>query len=228
MKKILLNIILIISCITIYAQSEDCDCPNYVSNDTIFDEHLSSLFFVDEYRNNNKQFYGTWAEGDVVLNNGNTVYNCQLRYSGYLDELLNMRTEDYTMGVVYKKSVASFTLKNQVTGTKRFEKISVRQLLSNDYTDIYMQVLAEGTVSLYVQHKVVLLKNTGEMYPKDIYYVAYKGNLTSIAKRRHSFLKTLTDETDRQRMRSILRSNWLSVRNEAEFVKAIELFNQNN
>jgi hypothetical protein len=207
------------------AQTSGRICDTASSAEKMFGARLLAKTYVNTNGTNNKQYYNNWSNGEVKLVNGDIVKNELLRYNLLLDELLWLRKKDYSTGMVYKNTVQEFTVYNDSSAsTTRFIKVGLRNLYSSDSAYTYLQVLTEGKVSLYVQRKVISIsKSTNELKVKIKYYLKVDGVYSGFTPNLSSLSETLKDDT--KKMKSIVHTNRLNIRNEMELIKAVDIYN---
>jgi hypothetical protein len=226
-----IKLLFVISCVLITTQIEaqsstnNCGCVQNADMAKSFEQKLLAANFVNKFVRSVNQFYGTWAKGELKLKNGCTVTNEYLRYNRYHDELLWLRGNDYSIGVVQKDLVESFTIfatENQPTMT--FRNMRRNKWLLSDSSSMYMQVLADGPLLLVARRKALRIGENPELNPKDEYFFIKDNIFYKISITRRSLYKFMA--TEKEAMREIVRENNLNLRNEAQFAKAIMLYNQ--
>jgi len=196
------------------------------SIDKMFGVRLLAKTYVNTNGTNSKQYYNNWSAGTVNLVTGAVVKSELLRYNLLLDELLWLRKMDYSTGIVYKNTIQEFTLFNDSSASiARFKKVRLRSWHSSDSVYCYLQVLAEGKVSLFVQRKVISISNSSnELKTKNKYYLKVDGVYSGFAPNISSFSEKLKD--DKKKMKSIVHTNHLNIRKETELIEAVKLYNE--
>lgn len=222
-----LFLILLYSCISLlHAQTSGRICDTATGVDKIFGTRLLAKTYVNDIGTNSKQYYNNWSDGHVKLVTGAIVKNELLRYNLLLDELLWLRKMDYSTGIIYKNTVDEFTLFNDSNASiSRFKKVRLQSWFSSDSAFTYLQVLAEGKVSLYVQRKVISISNsTNELKAKNKYYLKVDGVYSGFAPNLSSFSDIL--KADKKKMKSLIHTNHLNIRNETELIEAVDIYNE--
>jgi hypothetical protein len=210
-----------------YSQSVFCDCSFDDDNEIISDGNLTAKVYISPNLNKKELYYSSWGIGEVELVDGSIVKNKILRYNGYLDELVWLRDVDKKTGLVDKQLVKSFKIYDRDNiSSNFFRKFKIKRWFSFDTVVVYMQVLAEGKLSLYVSRKVIQMSNSQEFVSKYEYYLYKDGNFIPFKPNRVYFLQILGSE--KEKMKSILRTNHLRVRQENQLIKAVEIYNKNN
>jgi hypothetical protein len=178
---------------------------------------------VTGYKGN--QYLQDWTYGDVKLINGEVIREVILRYDRYSDDLLWLRKGDYRKGVLNKEIITGFVLRNdwnktQVTFTKR--KIDLPWL---DSTEVFLQVMVEGPVSMYVYRKVKEEAVQYNLIDNTKYIIEYEGKDHVIALRRKSLLEL--PFIVKAEMKKVIRRNRIHIlNNESGMAMAIDFYNR--
>jgi hypothetical protein len=233
--------IYLLTCLDSSSQSSLCNCNLDNENEIISDGNLTAKVYISPYLNKKELYYNSWGIGDVELVDGSIVKNKILRYNGYLDELVWLRDDDKKAGLVDKQLVKSFKIShNDNTTTDFFRKIKIKRWFSFDTSIVYMHVLAEGKLSLYVSRKIIQMSNSLDFIPKYEYYLYKDSNFIVFKPNRFNLLKNMNSEkgtvncnkkdtviySEKETMKLILRKNHLKVRNENQLIKSIDIFNK--
>ncbi len=183
-------------------------------------------------------FRGVWFRGRVTLEDGRTAHNRILAYNGMQDQLIWLDKKGGKVLALDKGLTAGFVLRDDKGEEMRFRKIRVKPLLQNDSVSVYAQVLFEGeNISLYAQRKIV--NDYTETYggyvtsasrrflaPKPVYFIFMPGRQSNqIEKISRKTLYAVFPEKKKQ-IRKTLRKNRLSLHNEYQLVRAIELIDR--
>ncbi|GEM_PF-960879 len=102
-----------------------------------------------------------WARGDVVLRDGSVARDQDLRYHGYLDELIWRQPRSMQSIKVDKQQVASFTLYPGEQDTLTFKNLTISPWYESGEINFYAQILYEGDVSLVAHQRI---RRTGETH----------------------------------------------------------------
>jgi len=225
MKNLYLLIWLSLGLSNLYSQQSDCNCP--VDDD--YEMQLQTALIGTEYHNplagyEGTQFFSYWTQGEVVLNNGDVIKNIYVRYDKYLDELLWMRNSDFKAGILKKGAIAGFMLyddRNKLSATFT-KKIIILPFI--DSADTYLQVLVSGDLSLYAYRNTSVIWREYKLLNNNKYLISAGGEYHWVDLKRKSLLDVPI--LQRTKMRSVLRSNKIMVRNdESEMARAIGLYN---
>jgi hypothetical protein len=225
MRNILFIFILSIP-IAVFSQEGGTICDTSSAHiDKMLGAKILARTFVNTLVSNNNQFYNNWAEGDIILSDENVIKNELLRYNSYIDEFLWLRKTDFSAGIIYKSTVREFTIYNEdKTTIARFKNLKVRNWYALDSSYTYLQVLAEGRLSLYVQRRMVNIdKSSKELVQKDLYYLYKDGQFHSFVPNRMNLYRVM--KVEKENMRKIIRSSHLRIRKEAQLTEAIKKYN---
>ncbi len=211
--------------IELISQKYYCNCIDDTHITENFENKLSGRIYVNNYMDYNIQFFYKWALGDVVMADGQIIKNKYIRYNRYYDELLWLRKSDYKTAIVDKETVNEFIIYAENNAPYAyFKKSRIKNWYQSDSTDVFLQVLTEGNISLYAFRTVMVIKNKNEIYDKNIYYLLINNDYYKIDANRLSLLRTLADK--KSQLKQILRRNKLKVRFEPQLIEAIELLNK--
>ncbi|MFA6580613.1 MAG: hypothetical protein WCS79_02310 [Paludibacter sp.] len=223
-------------CISLNAQTNDLLKAPEV--DSIFSSKLTGEFFYESKQYIGSQFFNKeWTDGDILLSTGEMIHDKFLKYNGLLDELVWLNKYNYGKFKLDKSFVKEFWLKNVNGSNLHFIKINVSDTSKVSGQDIFVEVEVEGKLSLYIQRKItkqwpqdVLVDNVLYRYdfieatPK--YYIKLPSNeyLVMTKLRRLAFLRLFPEK--KKAISKIIRENHLNIKIESDFVKVIELMNQ--
>jgi hypothetical protein len=175
--------------------------------------------------NEGYQFFNDWANGEILLTNGEIITGLRLRYEKYIDQLLLLRNDFFTC-VICKTCIKGFNLyddNNNIIASFVLKK-GIRMPLENDSANCFFQTLVKGEYCFYAFRKVSRLPDVLELVDDTRYYIF---NNDQYEKVRLS-MRDLLDVPflNKIKMKSILKSNKIRVRdNEQEFIRAICLYN---
>lgn len=242
MKKItLLTSLLMILWLAVFPQQPGypCICGKSQETNTRFKPRLKGKTFLNPFKGRSEQYFNDWTRGKVFLKDSTVIEKEYLTYNRYLDELLWLRSKDYQIMVVDKNMVSGFDLMPEDgENFARFARKKFSPWYTSDTTNVYFQVLEAGEPGLYVLRDINYIKNANELELKDRYYLYldntyhnFKPNswnlyrLISGDKDKWFIFQLFSDENIR-RMRKIIRSNHLSVKEEKDLVRAVRLYKE--
>ena len=220
---------------SIHAQSNVTN--NVQGADSIFSTKLTGESFLEKKYKGEPYFYKNWVKGDILLTNGVTIYNENIKYNGLLDQLIWLNPYSSGKIIIDKLSVTDFWLKNVEGVTTHFKRIKVDQPTFGYSSDIFVQVAVEGKISLYIQRKVLVFGSENyyldsKLFSIDLvesnplYYIKLPSNrycaMTDI--RRRAFLKLFPDQ--KKVIDKAIKTNHLNFKNEDSFTKIIEMLNK--
>jgi hypothetical protein len=176
--------------------------------------------------NKGAQFFNDWANGEIILANGDLITGLRLSYEKYRDQLL-FQNEDFISCVICKTCIKAFKLyddNNKILASFVLKK-GITLPLENDSADCFFQTLVEGEYSFFAFRKAVILPDDFILADDTRYYVFYKDRYKKIRLRMKDLLNV--PFLDKNRMKSIITENRLRLNNnEQQFIKAISFYNQ--
>jgi hypothetical protein len=205
--------------------------------DSTFLPKLTGDFFYESKLYLGEQYYNKdWMTGDILLSTGAMVYDKSLKYNGLFDELIWLNETNFGKFKIDKPFVREFWLKNNPYSTVHFKQINLNEPGNINRQDIFAELRVEGNLSLFIQRKISI-NRTEFRYVNNVlcqydvitatplYYIKLPSNqylmLTKL--RRRAFLKLFPEK--KKRIAKIIRTNDLDVSVESDFVKLIELMN---
>jgi hypothetical protein len=210
----------------LFSQQYDCNCEG---NDPAYADFIRKTVISRQYENpitaySGGQYFNNWSLGRIILESGEVIENMTLRYDMYTDELLWQRTTDFQIGVVNKELVKGFDFYgNGIQPEVSFVK---RKLRSTDTKYVYLQVLIEGDLSLYVFRNLVSAAGESRTVDNTKYYIFfYPVQYIQVRLNRKSLFNL--PGVGKDMIQAIIRTNHLRPgRNEADFTKAVYYYNQ--
>jgi hypothetical protein len=224
MKKILFFNLLWILYSSILAQDITSSCFYSVEENIIFDESITGMTIASPMVYIGDPFFTPkWSKGGIKLENDKILNGLFFKYNALLDELFWLRGVDYKQIIVKKELVKSFYY-NQGDSTLLFKKKLIKPIYTNDSVYTFLQVLAEGAISLYVKRDIKIKNGSNELLSNDYYYIQSSGNTVQSFTPSRSMLLKLVGKK-REQMKKVIKSEKLRVRKEDHLVKAIIEFN---
>ena len=179
-------------------------------------------------------FRNEWFRGDVFLENGRTAHDKTLAYNVVQDALIWLDGKGGKVIRLDKGLISGFLLRDDRGIERHFKKIRVRPSFSKDTVPVFLQVLYEGEqLSLYAQRKIedyyskmyggTVSDVSATLEPRPVYYLFVEGvqHVRMQKIRRKELLMAFPPE--KQQIKKILRKQHISVRNEDQLIKAVEL-----
>jgi hypothetical protein len=147
---ILVHIILLLTTSQAVFCQNECICIGTEKINT--EPYLSGeLFTPDVPLNIMTYFNRNWLPGDIYLADGGIIKNKKIRYNGLVDELFCLDPETNQTIKLDKEAIAQFHFHNfQGDTSVYFRKLKVKRNLLPDSTEIFVQVIYQGNVSLFV------------------------------------------------------------------------------
>ena len=182
---------------------------------------VTATLFINEFPSKKEQFTDDWSTGNIYYTNGSISENCKLRYNCWKDELIWLRETDFKTGTVIKSSVKAFNFSGSGQ-SKHFNKFTDDKSLLKQV--IYLEVLTEGSISLYCHRKVSYIKSSNTFTNNHQYYLKINGEMTKVKIRKSDLLKHLA-EVQQKKIKTILRENHLKFKDEYDLAKAFDMYN---
>lgn len=116
-----------------------------------------------------------WLPGDIYLVNGEAVRNKLIKYNGLLDELFWQEPKSKNVVKLDKESISLFHFYYLNGDTSvYFRKIKVKRSIITDSSEVFGQVIYNGSLSLFVLHtykieRTELIRKNGIPYEKNVY-----------------------------------------------------------
>ena len=133
------------------------------------------LFTPDFIVDGTTYFNSEWLQGNIYLSNGEVVKNKLIKYNGLLDELFWQEPKSKNVIKLDKEAILQFHFQN-LNGdqTVFFKKIKVRRNYISDSSEVFGQVVYEGSLSLYILHTyktagTELFRKNGNLFEKTNY-----------------------------------------------------------
>jgi hypothetical protein len=202
------------------SQNTSIKCNNNAIDTSIYEETLAGeLFTFNEIYPGVNYFNDNWLTGNIILENGKTIYNKAINYHLITQKLVWKRPSDKLRITIDKNIVKEFTLKTDSGSEALFKKIKIQS------TESFLQVLSQGYFNLFAFRKVVIGKNSQTAYPAPEYYFNIENVENQRIKLSRASLYSAVKE-NKKLMKKIVKSNHLRIRREAGLIKAVYLFNQ--
>ena len=209
-----------------------------INLDSIFEPKLSGEIYKKTTGIAGNQFFNDdWAESDIKLSTGELVFNKLLKYNELLDEVIWLQPDIPRQIKLEKYLIDEFCFKNYKGESVRFKRIQIKLPQITDSTDIFVEVLFEKTISLYVFRNIRINGNikrveNGILYsydtlvPQPVYILKLpEGKTISFKKiKRSVLLKDLPGEY-KSVVKKIIQENNLSIQSEKDLIKLVGLIN---
>jgi hypothetical protein len=131
---------------------QDCCCKNTGINSS--EQYLSGDLFETASTIDATTFFNQeWLPGDIFLSDGEVARNKLIKYNGLIDELFWKESKSDNIIKLDKEGIAQFHFLNfQGDTSLYFRKIKVKLNTISDSSEIFAQLIYNGTISLYVLH----------------------------------------------------------------------------
>lgn len=182
-----------------YGQESISKCGGEYPANVQIEDKLNGLPYKNLLADYNDQYFNEqFVNGNIVLRDGSMVRNKLLKYSGYLDELIWVRSNDYQRILLKKEDINEFSLfANDSLHTVRFKKIRIKNWFEQDSINAFLQVLVEGRYSLYAFRKMNIHSNSFNFYKQYEYFIKKPdGKLYSLKLRRKQLFMIVPEIKD--------------------------------
>jgi len=226
LTSLLTLIILFLNPSIVLSQKNMVNCSTTIADSSIFEENILGEFPGIIESNKNVVFYNPdWRLGTIVLENNKKITNKYLNYHQLNGQLYWVRTPDYKQIILNKEKVKEIIIYAKDNSKEEvFRKIIFWPWYKSDYISEYLQVLSEGKIKLYAYRRVEMNVSTNEIVPFTDYYIQInQNNIKHLKRGRWALYANVEDY--KTLMKKIVRGNHLSIRNENDLIKAIDLFN---
>jgi hypothetical protein len=224
--RVLGTIVFLMLSAGLFSQQYDCNCE---VSDSVYADFIRKTLISRQYENpitgySGGQYFNNWSPGRIILASGEIIENMTLRYDMYMDEVLWQRTTDFQIGVVNKEIVKGFDFYGD--GIQPEVSFVKRKLRSTDTKNVYLQILIEGNLSLYVFRNLVSAAGESRTVDNTKYYIfSFPVQYIQVRLNRKNLLNL--PGVGKDTIQAIIRTNRLNpIRNEADFTKAVYYYNQ--
>ena len=227
---------LLIFCITAFGQN---NLPVGVSTvDSVFAPKLTGETYTEFKRFRGDPFItDDWMESDILLVTGQTVHKKNIKYNGLLDQVVWLNPVNANKYTLDKLAISEFWYKNALNQPVHFKRISVSDSKTGRTTEVFVEAIIEGKISLYIQHRMMkveaenIIENNKTysidvLSEKQLYYIKLPSGTYFVTNRitRNAFFKLFPDQ--RKAINKLLIKNHLNFRSESAVQKIIELMNR--
>jgi hypothetical protein len=224
MKAIATLYILILTVALSFGQGKDCNCNSYAVNEDVLQEKPTQIIANAEIKGLPKDYlFNSWANGDLLLNNGELVKNKIIHYDGISDQLYIFTGNTTEQSIIENTTVQGFYIQT-TEGKVFFRRMKIKYWFQPDSTIGYAQVLAEGKISVYVHRRIEQNSSGTQLHKVYTYFMKLPdGKLYPLNANRSSFLSLLP--TKQEEFKAILKSEHLRCKDDEQLAKAAELYN---
>jgi hypothetical protein len=136
-----------------------------------FTPHLAGEVFYPSFTHMGSQYFiEDWSEGSIILESGEVADKIQLKYNGFLDELIWMKTPSFQQIKLDKYLVKEFTIINpRYRKTHRFKRIELNLPPFNTKSEIFAEVIYEDKVSLFAFRRITATGKVNRKTDKGIF-----------------------------------------------------------
>lgn len=207
-------------------------------SDSLFTPKLTGELYMNEGKHFGNLFFNTnWAESTILLTSGETVQGVQLKYHGYLDEVIWYNQSNFTPFVLDKAYISAFWTTDSLHRPVHFKHLLVSDSAASRPKDVFVQVAVEGRYSLYIQRRVeslpdeVITDAKGSYARKaygqaPVYYIQQpSGAFLSLRHLSRLAILNLFPE-QKETLSSLARRNGIKWRSESGLIELVGLMNK--
>jgi len=207
------------------------------TGDSIFTPKLMGEYFVEEARHQGEIFFNNdWAESTILLSSGEKIQGVQLKYQGYLDEVIWLNPANFNSFIVDRAYISEFWSVDKSNQPVHFKHLIVNDSTSSHAKDIFVQVAVEGASSLFIQRRVLNIPDTyytdnnvtyaQKAYePSPLYFIQLtSGQLLKLQRLgRHAFMNLFPEQ--KTNLTALIRRHGIDLRTEEGLMQVVELMN---
>jgi hypothetical protein len=206
--------------------------------DSISQTKLTGETWFEQKGYKGEQFFNkTWMLSDIILTTGETVYGVEVKYNGFLDELIWVNPTLNQQFKLDKQLIKEFSLKTKQGQLTHFKRLKIiKPGSTNRQSDLFAEVEVEGKISIYIQRKISVV-NTDYITidgipsqeeiikPTPQYFLKFlSSDFMQLEKIKLKLLMQLLP-TQKQQIDLVMRKNNLKLKTEQDLVKLIKLLN---
>jgi len=223
MQKIIVILFLILVSWSISAQDKT---PGF--EDTLiaqsFEAKLTGIVIIPEEKLNEKCVTKDWCLSDITLYNDEIIRNKNLMYNGFDDSFIWLEPTDNLYTRLERDLIKEVKMKiNSNNEYMVFRPMRVKQLMLSNSKNIFLNVLVDGKISLYVYRKIDCY-NKVDYAPHFKYFLKKQDGKFEVFRPNKISLVSQFPEKKKE-LRKIIKKNKLSIKKEADLKRAIELLN---
>lgn len=224
MIKNTIVIIIFLSLLATVRAQQSYNCENKVLAKSL-EEKLTGI--VVSQLPDNKQFYSNdWSKAIVTLKDGNTVGEEYIRYNGFQAKFVWLKKSTNQQIILNDEDFSKVDLSSgKLLTSGIFERKNVKHWFDIDSVPVFLEVLAQGPISLYAERKIGNNSNSIEYTSEYQYFIRLaNGPLSAIKPRKKALLGALgAFEND---CKLALNKAKLSVGNEYDLIRVVEYLNE--
>jgi hypothetical protein len=193
------------------------------------------VFTFNLHADGSMYYFDAWAQGKVTLITGEVVEAENLRYNGYLDQLIWLNPANFQQIQVDKQMVKSFSMELPYLQEELyFENITFKPWFEANPMNIFAQILYQGEIRLLAHRRVSRkgeeIENVGsalvaraKLEPAPVFYILMPdGQAHAIRQINRRAIYRIFPEHANQ-IRDALRRNNIRLRNEQDLIEAVKI-----
>lgn len=190
-----------------------------------FDPKLTAYYIQPKPHTHDQCYTTKWCSSRLVLYNNEVVNGVYLQYNGFNDSFIGLSQSEllqirYNREMIKEVSISIPDSKDSLL----FKPMKVKQVLSTDSIEVFINVLHEGKLSFYSYRKYEEQNDSPDILPAYEFFLKKQGGqLQRIKLSRHSFLSQFPDQ--KRKIRKLIRENGLNLRDEKGMTRLVQLYN---
>jgi hypothetical protein len=189
-----------------------------------FEAKLTGIVINPDVLVNEKFITKNWCPSEITLYNDEIIYNKKLLYSGFDDAFIWLEPTANMYTQLERDLIKEVRMKlNSNNEYLVFRSFRVKQLMQSNSKNVFLNVLVDGKISLYIYRKIQFYNNT-DYEPNYKYFLKKQDGQFDIFRPNKVGLLAQFPEKKKE-LRKIIKKNRLSIKKEADLKKAIELLN---
>jgi hypothetical protein len=223
MQKIIIVLSLIIISWSISAQDNTFSIEDSLIVQS-FEAKLMGIVINPDVELNKKSTTKDWCLSEITLYNDEIVCNKYLKYNGFDDSFIWLEPTTFMYTRLERDLIKVVKMKlNSDNEYLVFRSMQVKQLIPANSRNVFLNILVDGKISLYVYRKIEYYNNAD--YKPNFKFIIKKedGQFMIVRPIKASLLEQFPEK--KKELRKIIKKNKLSIRKEADLKRAIELLN---
>jgi hypothetical protein len=205
-------------------QTSTCNCSYYAVNVETLEDKMTRIISNATITGLPKDFmFNSWSDGEILMNNDETLKNKIIHYDGITDQLFEFTGSNSENSVIESNTIKGFFI--QDLGKRYFfKRVKIKYWFQPDSTIGYVQVLAEGRISLYVHRRIEQNSSGTQLHKAYSYFMKLPdGKLCPLNANRRSFLQLLPEK--KEEFKILLKNEHNRCKDDEQLARAVELYN---
>lgn len=192
---------------------------------------IGDVYFNDYIQVKGEAFMtADFVQGDILLTNGRRIEGVEFKLDAYAHRVMLYHDKLRRIVILDKYTLEGFVIEGP-SGEREFRLLENRNTKAKTSDGVFVEVLTEGDISLYklfYRDILPLRASEGifleEFIPETLYYFEYGDEFNTIKLRRRALLRRFPEY--KTEIRTYLRKQKLQVRNQEDFIIALNYINE--